>query len=253
MIKAADGVHKMQEELMKLLERSSSASDGLKAFFLQLQINGAENGKFAFSFASTMFKDFEDGIAKTILATRNQHAELRRMWESYFKGLEEMAIKFALSKSFASLANLGAAGVNAGSGTGAAGGIAGLLAKLFRSFGGGGGNAATTAAAGAGGGVGGFAGFFAEGGDVTPGASFISGEAGAERIDLSGGGAHVTPLAAKSGGDTHYHFDQRGAVVTEDLVRKGEMAAAMRSTGEQSVARAVAMNNEIAKRSRPTR
>jgi len=253
MIKAADGVHKMQEELMKLLERSSSASDGLKAFFLQLQINGAENGKFAFSFGSTMFKDFEDGIAKTILATRNQHYELRRMWEGYFKGLEEMAIKFALSKSFASLANLG--NPSAGSGTGAAGGIAGLLAKLFSSFGGGagGGNAATTAAAGAGGDVGGFAGFFAGGGDVTPGASFISGEAGAERIDLSGGGAHVTPLAAKSGGDTHYHFDQRGAVVTEDLVRKGEMAAAMRTTGEQSVARSVAMQSEIAKRSRPTR
>ena len=156
----AGAMRHLVEEEEKALGSSLKARDGLHAFWLELQ-QGEASGKFALSFTSTMFKDFEDGIAKTILATRNQHAELRRMWESYFKGLEEMAIKFALSKSFASVADLGSP--SAGSGTGAAaGGIAGLLAKLFSAsaFGGGGGaagNAATTAAAGAGGDVGGFA------------------------------------------------------------------------------------------------
>jgi hypothetical protein len=253
MVKAADRVHKLQEEMMKLLERSDSAKDGLKAFWLELEINGAENGKFAFSFASTMFKDFEDGIAKTILATRNQHHELKMMWENYFKGLEEMALKFAISKSFASLANLGGTANAGGTGSSAAGGIAGLLAKLFSSFGmGGGGGSAATAAAGSGGGI--FAGEFAGGGDVTPGSSFIAGEAGAERVDLSRGGAHITPLGGKaSGGDIHQHYDLRGAVVTDDLLRKADAARMIHASGEQSVARAVSMQNEISKRSRPTR
>lgn len=248
MLKAADGVHKLQEEMMRLLERSDSAKDGLKAFWLQMQINGAENGKFAFGFATTMFKDFEDGIAKTILATSQQHNQLKKMWESYFKGLEEMALKFALSKSFASLANLAAP--NAG---GASSGLAGLLAKLFGSGAGGGGATAATTAAADSGSAGAFAGFFAEGGDVTPGGSFISGEAGAERVDLSAGGAHITPLGGKSGGDTHNNYDLRGAVVTDDLLRKAEGAQMMRASEDRSVARAVSMQSEISKRSRPAR
>jgi hypothetical protein len=251
MVKAADHVHKMQEELMKLLERSDSARDGLRAFWLELQINGAENGKFAFSFASTMFKDFEDGIAKTILATRSQHAELKRMWEGYFKSLEEMAIKFALTKSFASLANLGSSAGAAGGG--GVSGITGLLAKLFGMGGGAGsGGGATTAAAGAGGGD---IPLFAEGGDATPGSSFISGEAGAERVDLTrGGGARITPLGVKSGGsETHNYYDQRGSIVTDDVVRRAEAAQMMQQSEQRATARAVSMSQEIAKRSRPAR
>ena len=102
----AGAMRHITEEEEKAEAASRKAGEGLHAFWLELQ-QGEASGKFAFSFTSTMFKDFEDGIAKTILATRNQHAELRRMWEGYFKGLEEMALKFALSKSFASLANLG--------------------------------------------------------------------------------------------------------------------------------------------------
>ena len=247
MVKAADHVHQMQEEMLKLLERSDSARDGLKAFFLQLEINGAENGKFAFSFASTMFKDFEDGIAKTILATRNQHAELRRMWEGYFKGLEEMAIKFSLTKSFASLANLGSPA--GGGGGGALSGIAGLLAKLFGMGGGAGG--ATTAAAGGGGGD---LLAFAEGGDATPGSSFISGEAGAERVDLTrGGGARITPLGGAGGSQTTINNDFRGTVMTDDLMRRAEAMQEMRASEQRATARAVSMSQEIAKRSRPAR
>jgi len=198
-----------------------------------------------------MFKDFEDGISKTILATRSQHAELRRMWEGYFKGLEEMALKFALSKSFASLANLGSpAGAASGGGVS---GIAGLLAKLFGMGGGaGGGGGVTTAAAGAGGGD---IPLFAEGGDATPGSSFISGEAGAERVDLTrGGGARITPLGSKSGGgETHNYYDQRGSILTDDVLRRAEAAQMMQQSEQRSTARAVSMSQEIAKRSRPAR
>jgi hypothetical protein len=259
MVKAADHVHKMQEELLKLLERSDSASDGMRAFFLQLQIDGAENGKFAFSFLTKAFSDVEDGIAKTILATRNEHEQLKRMWEGYFKSLEEMALKFAMTKSLSSLINL-IPGVGNGSGSGAggaassAGGIAGLLAKLFSQGSGGAAGGGATAAAAGGGDVGGFAGMFAEGGDVSPGSSFISGEAGAEEVNLDArGGAHVTPLGAKGGGETNHYYDMRNSVVTDDLLRKADAARMMHASGEQSVARAVTMQAEIAKRSRPTR
>jgi len=282
MVKAADKVHKLQEELMKLLERSDSAKDGMKAFWTQLQIDGSENGKFAFSFATAAFKDFEDGIAKTILATANQHAQLKRMWEGYFKSLEEMALKYAMTKSFASLANLAMPNAGAGANAGAAqrqgnaiSGWKGILEKVLGLGIGAavGGPAGLSSAAqmffAAGGGAGQGQGgapvamsslpdsipMFAEGGDVSPGASFISGEAGAEEVNLnSRGGAHITPLGVgKGGGDTHYHFDQRGAVVTEDLVRRAEAAEMMRHSSEQSVARAVSMSQEIAKRSRPAR
>jgi hypothetical protein len=248
----AGAMRHVTEEEEKALAGSRKAADGLHAFWMELQ-QGEASGKFAFSFASDAFKGLDDGIAKTILATRNQHHELKLMWQNYFKSLEEMAIKFALSKSFASLANLGSP--NAGGGAGAAGGLAGLLAKLFgMGSGASGGAAATTAAAGAGGDMGMFAGFFAEGGDVSPGSSFISGEAGAEKVNLdSRGGAHITPLGGKGGGDTHYHFDQRGAVVTEDLVRRAEAAQMIHTSSQQAVAQSVSMSQEIAKRSRPTR
>ena len=259
MVKAADHVHKMQEELLKLLERSDSASDGMRAFFLQLQIDGAENGKFAFSFLTKAFSDVEDGIAKTILATRNEHEQLKRMWEGYFKSLEEMALKFAMTKSLSSLINL-IPGVGNGSGSGAggaassAGGIAGLLAKLFGQGSGAAAGGGATAAAAGGGDVGGFAGMFAEGGDVSPGSSFISGEAGAEEVNLdSRGGAHVTPLVTKGGGDVVHMYDMRGSVVTDDLLRKADAARMMHASSEQSVARSVTMQAEIAKRSRPSR
>jgi hypothetical protein len=51
----------------------------------------------------------------------------------------------------------------------------------------------------------------AEGGDVSPGGSFISGEAGAERVDMSArGGAHITPLGfSTKGGEVHNHYDMR--------------------------------------------
>jgi hypothetical protein len=92
--------------------------------------------------------------------------------------------------------------------------------------------------------------FFGNGGDASPGSTFISGEAGAEQVRLDGaGGAHITPLGFKTnGGDMHY-YDQRGAVVTEDLMRKGDAARMMAAARPQMVGEAIANFHEITKRS----
>lgn len=302
----AGAMRHLVDEEIRADAASKKATDGLHGFWLELQ-QGEKSGKFAFDLGTTMFKDFEDGIAKTILATRSQHAELRRMWEGYFKGLEEMALKFALSKSFASLANLIAPNASGGGSSSAGGGIAGLLGKIFGMGGktpgtttnagidqatvanttattanttavnaltsamqqqsgggggggglagmlGGGGGDAGSAVADVGGGLGGAIEGFAEGGDATPGSSFISGEAGAERVDLTrGGGARITPLGSKTGGDTVHNYDMRGAVVTEELLRKAEAAQMMQQSEQRATARAVSMSQEISKRSRPGR
>lgn len=94
--------------------------------------------------------------------------------------------------------------------------------------------------------------FFAEGGDATPGSSFISGEAGAEKVDLDrSGGAHITPLAfSTKSGDTHPYFDMRGAVVTDDLMRRAEGAAMIHASQKQMMGAMPAMQREINLRKR---
>ena len=132
------------------------------------------------------------------------------------------------------------------------GGGAGLLGMIPGGGGGGGGGWSGGGAAGASAGA--DVPFFAEGGDVSPGGSFISGEAGAERIDLERGGAHVTPLGGTvGGGDIHNHYDMRGAVVTDDLMRKADAAAMMQHTRAAAVAGAVSVSREASLRARPQR
>jgi hypothetical protein len=94
--------------------------------------------------------------------------------------------------------------------------------------------------------------FYAAGGDATPGSSFISGEAGAERVDLDhSGGAHITPLGFSSGGgEMHQHFDMRGSVVTEDLLRRTEAMAAIRASEGRMMGAIPAMQREISLRKR---
>lgn len=283
----AGAMRHLVEEEEKHQAASRSATDGLHAFWLEMQHGAEANGAFAFRLSTTFFKDFEDGMAKNILATARQHHEMKVMWQNYFRGLEEMALKFSLNKSMtgilgqlaktplgqkiggmlghagagkdaATVANTTAtvantAAINAltakstiASGGGGAGGLLGLIPGL----GGGGG-----AGAGVGGGdVGGFSGFFAEGGDPTPGSSFVSGEAGLERVDLTrGGGAHVTPLSTKSSGEVHNHYHMEGSIVTDDLLRKAEGAQMMRASEQRAVATTMSMQSELGKRSRPSR
>jgi hypothetical protein len=63
-----EALRRLTDVEMKELEASRKATDGIKAFWMELQHDGSENGKFAFDFLNTMFKDIEDGAAKTILA-----------------------------------------------------------------------------------------------------------------------------------------------------------------------------------------
>jgi hypothetical protein len=69
-----------------------------------------------------------------------------------------------------------------------------------------------------------------------------------EKVDLDGsGGAHITPMgfATSSGGDTHQTFDMRGSVVTEDLMRRAEGAAAIHASEHRMMSAMPAMQREI--------
>jgi hypothetical protein len=97
--------------------------------------------------------------------------------------------------------------------------------------------------------------FFGAGGDATPGSSFISGESGAEEVNLDGrGGAHITPLGMKAGGDTHIYNDFSNNVMTDDLMRRAEGLAAIHASIHASEGRMLSsiptMQREIALRKR---
>jgi len=298
MIKAADSVHRLQEEMMKLLERSDSASAGAAAWAKQVQINAAQTGKFVFDELTAASKGFEDTAAASLIriieSHKNEHRklmlELGRMWEGYFANLAQTAMKYGMDKLVgAALGKLGGGvlgkvfgGTNAGQGaagatlqgagttlmtagtalnaaaaalSAAAAAKAAIPTSLplpIPGIGGGGAGAGAAAAGGAESPA--FAGFFASGGDVSPGASFVAGEAGAEEITLGArGSAHVEPLGAKGGGDTTHYYDMRGAVVTEDLLHKAEAARMMSLSENRAVARSVSMQTDTARRSRPPR
>lgn len=122
----------------------------------------------------------------------------------------------------------------------AAGGAAGSPIPGLSAFGGGAGAAMDAGAA---------IPFFAEGGDATPGSSFISGEAGAEQVDLDrSGGAHITPLGG--GGDTHIHNDFSHTVMTDDLMRRAEALHMMKASESRMMQAVPAMQREIGLRKR---
>jgi hypothetical protein len=92
----------------------------------------------------------------------------------------------------------------------------------------------------------GLAGAKAGGGPVVGGSSYLVGERGPE-IFTPGSSGNITPNGV--GGTTHY-YDMRGAVVTDDLVRKAELVSAMKDTRSQSVAMARNMVHEDFSRGR---
>ncbi len=243
LVQGEDHIHKMQEDLQKLLERSTSATAGVQAFFLQLQVDAAQNGKFAFDLLNQGLKGFEDELTKAVF-TGKAH------WEDLFRSMTESAFKFMLNKDIAGLFQMiGNTGVGKSLGIAnlipGAGGTSGALLNT----------AATTlqtgsttliaaatelqaaatslAASGAGGGGGISALFdagiptFAGGTDDAPGGFSWVGEKGPELLDLPAGSS-VTPAASlRSGGDTHQYFiDAKGAEigVEEKIVRALQQA-----------------------------
>jgi hypothetical protein len=331
MTKAQLHVQEMEKELEKLLSHSTSAADGVKAFFLQLQIESSQNGKMAFDLLNQGLKGFEDEITKAVF-TGKAH------WEDMFRSMAESAFKFMLNKDVANLFKMiGGTGVGKslsgffnpvssdthdtwqgppqgpapalpptapGSATGlgslASGGgsqasfqtatttfstAVPIFQTATTAFGSGAppfataatafgaaapvfADAATTLLAAATklalGGIGGSGGDigdigdlsdsgagalpdipgYAGGTDSAPGGFAWVGEQGPELLNLPGG-TSVTPTAAvRSGGDSHY-YDMRGAVVTEDLMRKADFARAMSAAKPGLIGEAVANFNEI--------
>jgi hypothetical protein len=257
-------LQEMSKQLENLLSHSTSAEAGVQAFFLQLSVESAQNGKFAFDILTQGLKGFEDEVTKAIF-TGKAH------WKDYFRSLAEEAFKFMLNKEIASMFQM-----LSGSGIGKSLG----LDKLIPSAGQAGQSAAlttnTTALAtnttalttltarlsiggGAGGGVFGFGGGsgsggsdadggdigeFASGTDSAPGGFAWVGEHGPELVNLPGGSSVTPTESLRSGGDSHY-YDMRGAVVTEDLMRKADFARAMSAAKPALIGEAVANFNEI--------
>lgn len=231
--KAQLHIKALQEDLVKLLDHSTSAGDGMKAFWKQLEIDAGEKGKFAFATLNQAVHGFEDTLASAIVnGTRNWKQE----WASVLKELETSFLKFGITNL---IANIGKEGIFA------------KLGKMLGGIGAAGANPAAAATSGAPMDPMTFAGFFAEGGDISPNHSFISGEAGPEEVSLGTSGAHVKPLGGGGSGGTHHYYDMRGAVVTDDLLRKAEAAQMFSASEQRSVSRSVSTMSEINARRRP--
>lgn len=269
---------KLRNEMQKLLEKSTEAGAGVQAFWKQLQIEGSQNAQFSFDVLNKAVKGFEDNLANAIVSgTRNW----KREWASLAKDLETTTLKFSFTKAISGIGGeIGKTGIGQrigglfGKGKQDGGEAANTTAVTANTSALGANTAALSAAAAKAGASGGFsipgigggggsaaagdevAGgasdipFYADGGDVTPGGRFIAGEAGAEEIDLNSGGAHVTPLG-KGGGDVHHHYDMRGAVVTDDLMRKADAARMMSMSERRTVQSSASMQREIGLRKRP--
>jgi hypothetical protein len=255
------------DEEDKILLKTGDVNAGIKAWADSMQ-QVKTAGTFVFEELTQATKGFEDDAVKSFTdileVQRGQHQkminELRKMWANYFTNLAQEALKHQLDKLLAPVAGKIGGIFGTGGGPQAAattantsalgtltGAVTALTARMTVSGAGG------LGAIGAAGNVGeagyaGNAGDFAEGGDVTPGSSFISGEAGAEEVDLDrSGGAHITPLGA-GGGATYHQYDMRGAVVTDDLMRKADAAKLLKHAEPAFIGKALANFSEVQRR-----
>lgn len=272
-VKADEHIRKLKEDMDKMLERSGSASAGFKAFWDQMQIEGAEKGKSTFDALNAGMKGWQDNLITMIEGGRTH-------WRQYFTELETMGLKFALTQGM----TIGTHSDKSTTGASLLGGILGSSNPLKDAAGavkGAGMEASSTAlAAGAatlttgstllqtaslqlsaaatalqvgGGGGGGFSNMLdliphAAGGDVTPGQSYLVGEKGPEVFSSSVAG-DITPNSAlgNEGRAQHiYHIDARGA----DAGVEQRVMRAMRSMSSQAEQRAVTTAEERGKRRR---
>jgi hypothetical protein len=257
LVRSEDHLHKLETQLQKVLERSKNATDGVKAFFLQLQIEASSDARFTFEILSKGLQGVEDETVKALTGAKTS-------WQQFFYSLDQMALKFLLNKGISQLLQM-MSGTDFGKSLG--------LDKLL-----GGGQdqaaakqavAATTmltaagmqmsaanimAASGAAGGAAGsggagiLSGFipgFASGTDYAPGGAAWVGENGPELLNLPMGSS-VTPNSSLRGsGTTHNHFyDNRGA----DMAAIQRLERMLPLIEERAVARSVASVSEINQR-----
>jgi hypothetical protein len=270
LVQSGNHIEQMQKQLEKLLSHSDSARDGVRAFFLQLQIDSAENGKFAFDLLKQGLKGFEDSLTQAVFTGKAK-------WEDMFRSLGETAFKFLLNKEisgfFQMISGTGV-GKSLGLGNlipGGAGGAAGtaqltaasttlqtgstMLITAATTLQAAAATLSASGTAGAGGGFGSLAGIvdtggFASGTDSAPGGFAWVGEQGPELLNLPSG-TSVTPAASLrgSGGDQHFYIDAKGAEigVEEKIVR------AIAAARPQMIGEAIANFSEIQRRSVPQR
>jgi hypothetical protein len=234
-----------------------------------------------------------DSLIKVLESHSNQHQAmihaLRRMWESFFASLTKMAIEHGLQKLLQPLAqqagNLLPGGKSAAGtvdlGTGAAkqfaAGPGALFSGLVGKAGGGTKDAAQTAntsaltanttalganttalGASASKGIPAPTPGNAIGTNDWAGGSTWVGESGPEVLNLPRGSQVVPNDAVKTspggGGDTHItNNDFRGAIVTDDLMRKSDAVKMSQLAEDRAYSRAVTATKEIGLRSRPSR
>ena len=94
--KEEDHLRKLQKELLKYQENSTSAAAGAKAFVAQTQITGLENGKAAFDLLNQGLNSFEDDTIKIL-----EHGKVS--WRKYFEDLAAMALKFMETKTMGTI------------------------------------------------------------------------------------------------------------------------------------------------------
>jgi lambda family phage tail tape measure protein len=257
-------LQEMTKKLDEMLSHSTSASAGVQAFFLQLQVSSAENGKFAFDLLNSGLKGFEDNLTKMVF-------DGKAKWKDFFRSMTEEVFKFMLNKDLAGFFQM-ISGTGVGKGLG--------LGSLIPSIGGAGlGGGATLTAAGTtlqtgstllvsaattlqaaattlagGSGVAGAGGFpniealipgFAAGTDDAPGGMAWVGEQGPELLNLPAGASVKPASSLRGGGDLHiYQIDAKGAEIgVEEKIVRALAAAKPRFIGE-----ALANFSEVQKR-----
>ena len=240
--KAQENFNRLTDETIRLLLTSGSASDGMKAFFLDMQRNAVTTGQIIYEALHNAFQKVGDSITELITGGK---ADFGKMFADVGKQMVNASVKQTLQKGLGAVGN--ALGINVdalkGKPDGSQGnplwvkiaaGVSGAAAGLGSLFSGSdeeGGDS-----------KGGFGGFMsslfgaliphAGGGPVSPGSAYMVGERGPEMF-LSGVGGSVIPNNRLGGdpsiGDTHYNIDARGAndpAAIEAAVNRGIRAAA---------------------------
>lgn len=220
MARAASELDRADIKLRKLLEQTGSARAGFQAFFLQLEIDAQQKGKFTFDTLTKAMDGFESNMAAMLVQGKAN-------WSQFFSSLEADLLKFAMNQTLMLILKQL---------TGLAGG--GFFSSLFGGGGGGG------AAAGGGLAAEGFGGWFAEGGDVTPGMGYIVGEQGPELLFPNVGGTIVPHSMVEGGKAGSLYIDARGA----DAGVEQRLLRAIRISEDRAVARSISGTRDISRR-----
>lgn len=212
------------ENRMEKLLKGGGALGGIQAFMMQLKGQGTKgsDGQFTFDLLNKGLEGFEDETVKVLTGAKAN-------WSQFFMSLDQMVLKFFLSKMLTQLL----------------GGLPGLLGNLFGGAGAGTNIGSLSQAAGGGGiGLGSSVPGYASGTDFAPGGLSWVGENGPELMNVPAG-ASITPTSALRGSSTqNIYIDAKGAEIGVEQ----KIARYFSAMAPSLVVRAVAEASEIQKR-----